>query len=274
MTSISSLQNTRIKQIIKLRNRRNRNKENLTIVEGVREIRQALNNNLLPSAAFVCPKLISEKDNVDIVSRLATLETCGSTIVYEITPEVYAKIAYRGESGGILLLLPYWPCLLNNLPIKEKALFAIVENAEKPGNVGAILRTAEAAGVDGVVICSSEDVASSDIFNPNVIRASLGTVFSLPVAVATTDETIQWLRNHQIQIIATMPDAEMRYTAVNMIQSTAIITGSEAFGLSKSWSTHADQTVTIPMQGSINSLNLSVSTALLVYEAIRQRGTL
>ncbi len=270
-TFISSLQNTRIKQVVKLRNRRYRDSANLTIVEGIREIKQALDNNIQPSAAFICPEIISDKQADDIASQLDTLANNNSVSIYEIPAEVYAKIAYRGESGGILLLLPYWHCQLKNLPIKKNAFIVIVENAEKPGNVGAILRTAEAAGVDGVIICSSGKVASTDIFNPNVIRASLGAIFSLPITMTTTNAAIAWLQKHNLQIVAATPEATKVYTAVNLTQPTAIVTGSEAHGLSNDWLINADQKVAIPMVGSIDSLNLSVSTALMLYETVRQR---
>ncbi len=271
-TFISSLQNARIKQVVKLRSRRYRDSENLTIVEGLREIKQALDNDILPSAAFICPEIISGKQADNIVSQLDALTNNKSISIYEIPAQAYAKIAYRSESGGILLLLPYWHCQLENLSIKRTAFIIVVENAEKPGNVGAILRTAEAAGVDGVIICSSGKVASTDIFNPNVIRASLGTIFSLPIAMTTTDAAIAWLKKHDLQIVAATPDATKVYTAVNLTQPTAIVTGSEAHGLSNAWLINADQKVIIPMVGSIDSLNLSVSTALMLYETVRQRN--
>jgi TrmH family RNA methyltransferase len=147
-----------------------------------------------------------------------------------------------------------------------------VENVEKPGNLGAILRTADAAGVDGVIVCS-DGTASTDLHNPNVIRASLGTLFSVPVAAATTCETIAWLQEHEIQIVVATPETESVYTAVDLQTSVALITGSEAFGLSQQWLAAADKQVRIPMHGTADSLNLATATALLLYEVVRQRSS-
>jgi TrmH family RNA methyltransferase len=145
----------------------------------------------------------------------------------------------------------------------------VVEAAEKPGNVGAILRTADAAGVQGVIVCGG-----ADLHNPNVVRASLGTIFTVPVAEATTAETLAWLHSHGVQIVATTPAATLRYTAADLTAPTAIVVGSEAEGLSAAWLDAADVCVYIPMHGEADSLNLSASTAILLYEVVRQRAGL
>jgi TrmH family RNA methyltransferase len=161
---------------------------------------------------------------------------------------------------------------LSNLPLSSLPFLAVVENVEKPGNLGAILRTAVAAGVDGVIVCS-DGTASTDLHNPNVILASLGTLFSVPVAAATTCETIAWLQEHEIQIVVATPETENVYTAVDLQTSVAFITGSEAFGLSQQWLVAADKQVRIPMHGTADSLNLATATALLLYEVVRQRSS-
>lgn len=269
--SISSLQNARVKQVVKLRTRRHRDAERLTAVEGVREIRQALDRGMVPIEAFYCPQIADPAETADSLRRLEQLAAGGDTTLLEVTPDVYAKIAYRGDSGGLLLIVAYWPCRLDDLPQPTAPFFAVVENVEKPGNFGALLRTADAAGVDGVIACTRAGSAGTDIFNPNVIRASLGAVFTVPVAVATTDETISWLNRRGVQIVAATPIATTRYTAVDMRGGTAVVVGSEADGLTSPWLKAAHRQVVIPMQGSVDSLNLSVSIALLLYEVVRQR---
>jgi TrmH family RNA methyltransferase len=185
----------------------------------------------------------------------------------EVSPDVFARIAVRGESGGILLVIPYTSLALTSLPLSKTPFLVVVEGAEKPGNVGAILRTADAAGVDGLILCSG----GTDLENPNVIRASLGTRFTVPVAEAPTADVIAWLRQHQISTVAATPDAPVRYTDVDLTTPVAIITGSEAQGLSDQWLKAADLRVSIPMFGAADSLNLATSTALMLYEVVRQR---
>jgi len=198
-----------------------------------------------------------------------------SISVFEVTMEIFAKIAYRGDSGGILLTIPYWHVALNQIPaINNKPFILVVENAEKPGNLGAILRTADAAGVDALIVCGTPDRVGTDVFNPNVIRASLGAAFSVPIIIEQTNHVIDWLQKQNIHILAATPDGNVCYTCVGMSNAIAIVMGSEAFGLSAPWLSKADYRVVIPMHGVVDSLNLSVSTALLLYEVVRQRGSL
>jgi len=265
---ITSLQNGRIKHVIKLNQRRYRVAARLTVVEGVREVSRALQHGVVPQEAFVCPELLTAEADT-AVSHLHTLAQQNHTQLYEVTTAVFGKMAYRGDSGGLLITIPYLDTALDNLVLSTVPLLVVIEGAEKPGNVGAILRTADGAGVDGVIL--SSDGPSTDLHNPNVIRASLGTLFSVGTAVAANAELITWLRQKDIQIVAAVPDAEVLYTAVNLARPTAIIVGSEAFGLSDTWLAAAQQQVRIPMQGTADSLNLSISVAILVYEAIRQR---
>ena len=266
---ITSLQNGRIKHIVKLSNRRQRDVAQQTVVEGVREVSCALQQSILPDEVYFCPELLTNEAH-DLLGQLRQVEQQGQTQLFEITPEIFAKIAYRGDSGGLLLVIPYLKQTLSDLTLSQLPFLAVIENVEKPGNLGAILRTADAAGVDGVIVCS-DGTASTDLHNPNVIRASLGTLFSVPVATATTSTTINWLREQAVQIVVASPEAEQVYTAVNLQAPVALVTGSEAFGLSQQWLTAADERVHIPMRGTADSLNLATATALLLYEVVRQR---
>ncbi len=266
---ISSLQNGRIKHVVKLNQRRYRDAQQLTVVEGVREVSQALASDIVPREAFLCPELLPAEAET-AVSCLQSLAQENRTHLFEVTTAVFAKIAYRGDSGGLLLTIPYLPANLDSLPHSTNPLFAIIEGAEKPGNLGAVLRTADGAGIDGVIL--SSDGPSTDLHNPNVIRASLGALFTVPVAAANNASICHWLDQHRIQIVAATPDAAQLYTAVDFSQPTAIIAGSEAQGLSPFWLSNANKQVRIPMHGSVDSLNLSISVALLLYEALRQRS--
>ena len=268
---ITSLQNGRVKQIVKLNQRRQRDAVQQTIVEGVREVSRALQQGIVPHEAYLCPELLTAETR-EATTHLAQLAQRGDTQLFEVTPDVFAKIAYRGDSGGLLMVIPYLKQSLNDLPLGQTPFLAVVENVEKPGNLGAILRTADAAGVDGVIVCS-DGTASTDLHNPNVIRASLGTLFSVPIAAATTRETIAWLQACDIQIVVATPEAKRVYTAVNLHNPVALITGSEAYGLSQQWLAAATEQVHIPMHGMADSLNLATATALLLYEVVRQRNS-
>jgi len=267
---ISSFQNRQIKNVVKLRQRRYRDSQCLTAVEGIREIRLALQNKIIPREAYVCPPLVDAEAD-DILTVLRQLDKNGSTRLFEVTPELFSKIAYRGESGGLLLVIPYFRFELEDFPLGRPPFLAVIEDVEKPGNLGAILRTSSAAGVDGVIVTTHQIGGGTDFHNPNVIRASLGAIFSVPVATASSDEAIQWLRRKGIGIVATTPGANKAYTAVDMTRGVALVMGSEAYGLSEGWLTAADEQVSIPMKGAVDSLNLAVSTALILYEVVRQR---
>jgi RNA methyltransferase, TrmH family len=272
VTQITSLQNARVKQVVKLSNRRYRDAERLTVVEGVREASRAWQQGIEPDAVYLCPPLLDSALAQQMAWELRSGYENGRFPLFEVTPEVFAKMAYRGQSGGILLVIPYLPLSLDRLPLSPYPFLTVVEGAEKPGNVGAILRTADAAGVDGVVVTHTDEVTGTDLHNPNVIRASLGTLFTVPVAATTTAQLIAWLQARAVQIVAATPVGEQLYTAVDLTGPTAIITGSEAHGLSPDWLAVANIQVTIPMHGQADSLNLATATALLLYEVVRQRG--
>ncbi len=270
--AITSPQNARIKELNKLSKRRVRDERRVTVVEGIREVARALACGVKPVEAYVCSELASTSEAATLVAQLRQMDADRALRLYELTPDVYARIAYREASGGLLIVIPYLEQTLNALPLSRSPFVAVIEGVEKPGNLGAILRTADGAGVDGVIVCTAEGQASTDIHNPNTIRASLGTLFNVPMVEASTAQTTRWLHEAQIRIIATTPHATKCYTDIDFTGPTAVVMGSEATGLSKSWLNAADEQVIIPMSGIADSLNLSIATALLLYEVVRQRS--
>ncbi|MCP4416793.1 MAG: RNA methyltransferase [Chloroflexi bacterium] len=270
-TLLTSLQNGRIKNILKLHNRRQRDAQQMTVVEGVREAERALHCGIIPQEAYICPDLITTEAATAVWQQLQSLEKEGQLILFTITPELYVKAAYRGQSGGILLVIPYLTHSLKILSLESSPLLLIIDGGEKPGNLGAILRTADAAGVDAVIVTVQPDGGGTDIHNPNVVRASLGALFSLPVIVAEQVRLVKWLRQNRIQIAVLSPDGKRPYFNINLQGSLALVMGSEAFGVNQQWLDEADVQLQIPMQGIVDSLNLSVATAVVVFEAVRQR---
>ncbi|MCC6454787.1 MAG: RNA methyltransferase [Caldilineaceae bacterium] len=264
--AITSLQNSRVKDVIKLAKHSERDQRRVTVVEGIRECTHALAAGIVPVEAYLCPTLFDSEEQ-QFVQQLYRLEAEHRTLLMEVTPEVFAKIAYRGDSGGILLVIPYLNHQLSDFELSAPAFIAVIEGVEKPGNLGAILRTADAAGVQAVIVTAGV----TDIHNPNVIRASLGALFTLPVFESPFEATLAWLAARQIQIIAASPEATRSYTEIDYAPPTAIVMGSEAHGLGPGWRGAATALVKIPMFGAMDSLNLSTSTALLLYEVIRQR---
>ena len=265
---ISSLQNPKIKEIARYRKRGYRDQRRMTVVEGCRELGHALDAGITPDSVFICNELVDGTCTL-LLDRLHEMAANRATALLEVTPEVFAKIAYRETTGGILAVIPYVNIELGHMPVTHDSLYLIVETPEKPGNLGALLRTADAAGFDAVIVCGQ----GTDLHNPNVIRASLGAVFTVPVCTATTVDTIAWTKTNGYQSIAATPYAEHDYYRIQMQDRTAIVVGSEADGLSDDWLSKASVRVRIPMYGRVDSLNLSTSAAILMYEAVRQRNS-
>lgn len=270
---ITSTANPRIKNVVRLSaSRRHRNRLGLTLVEGAREVRRCLDAGVTPKEIYICRELAGT-GAPDLLARLEGEEAAPASPRFYVSPQVFAKMAVRGESGGLLLVIPYLPTGLESLRLSANPFLAVVEGAEKPGNLGAILRTADAAGVDGLLVAFDPGQGvGTDLHNPNVIRASLGARFTVPCAAAPSQRLIPWLRARGIQIVAAGPQAPTIYTQVDLTGPVAIVTGSEAHGLSQIWWEAADLRVRIPMFGVVDSLNLAASTALLLYEVVRQRG--
>jgi len=182
--------------------------------------------------------------------------------------DVFKKMAYREHPDGLLAVAQVKPLALSEIKLSENPLVIILESLEKPGNIGAILRSAESAGADAVIITESK----TDIYNPNVIRSSLGTIFSNQIALTTNQELTNWLKKNKIKTVAAHPHADIAYTKADLSKNIAIIIGTEDLGLSEYWLTNADEKIIIPMKGKIDSLNASASLAIILFEAIRQRN--
>ena len=264
MTSvpITSLTNPRIKAAVRLRDRREREETGLTVVDGAREILRALDAGVRFETTYVAPDVVRSPDAVEVVDRLGRRET-----TIEVSPAVLAKIAFGDRSDGVVAVVEPPRIALDDLALPDEPLVVVVEAVEKPGNLGAIMRSADGAGVAAVVAVDPR----TDVFNPNTIRASLGTIFALPVVTADAAAARGWMAKHRIGPVAAVVDAPRRYTAADLRGAVAIVLGSEADGLSRAWRDEDLVAVSIPMAGIADSLNVSVAAAILLYEAVRQR---
>lgn len=260
---ITSAQNPKIKNLAHLQKARERKAQNVFIVEGEKEYCRAIEYNYQFSAIFVCFDLIPE-------SRFKTISSgVNSNVeIFPISKEIYEKIAYREGSGGVVALARPKSHGLNDLKLPDKPLLLVLEAVEKPGNLGALLRTADAAGIDAVVVCDPQ----TDIYNPNVVRSSIGCLFSVPLAVCNSSEAIPWMKSRNISIYCTYLKAAVPYTEVDFRKASAIVMGTEADGITNRWVEAASQNIIIPMRGSADSMNVSTSAAVVVFEACRQRG--
>ena len=252
---ITSKSNPKIKNVVKLQKSSERREQNRIIIEGRREIERAVACGFIVDTLFVCNDILKESVNIE------------ANYIEEVTLEVFEKIAYREGSDGLLAVaIPKYADLKSFKP-KKNPLIIVLETVEKPGNLGAIMRTADAAGVDAVIIADPR----TDLYNPNAIRASIGTIFSVPLFACSSEECINWLRENEIKIYCTYLKASIDYLEADFRQGSAIVMGTEATGISDIWVDAADQNLIIPMNGIADSLNVSVTTAIVVFEAIRQR---
>lgn len=263
VAGIDSPQNPRIQAAVALRHRRDRLASGLTIVDGARECRRALGARAEVEAAFICPTLLR---SADAAAAVAALRARGEDAV-EVSERAFAKLAFGDRADGLVLVVRIPPTALDDLDAGEDPLVLVTEDVEKPGNLGAILRTADAAGCRAVIA-----IGGTDLFNPNVIRASLGTVFSVPLAAATAEAALTWLRSRGVRIVAARVDAERVYSDADLRGPLALVLGSEALGLSSAWSAPDIEGVRLPMLGVADSLNVSATAAVLAYEARRQRS--
>ena len=252
---ITSVQNARIKHVVALQQKSSlRREEGLFVVEGQREIEHCIACGYEIVELFVLDGLDVERDH------------------FVVTPQVYEKMAYRGSTEGVIAVAKCKDHTLSTinyqLSTKNNPLVVVLESVEKPGNLGAILRTAEAAGIDALIVCDP----LTDLYNPNVIRASIGGVFSVPTVVCNSNECIAFLKEHQIRILTAQLQDSYEYYDYDMRHATAIVMGTESTGLTNIWREAADAHIRIPMLGRLDSLNVSVSAAILMYEAVRQRN--
>jgi len=257
---ITSTQNPKIKSLLSLEKPRERRKQQLFIVEGVKEVRMALEAGYRIGNIFYCEEILNKSESADLLSN--------DKLLIPVSKEVFDKIAIRETTGGILAVAEQKPHRLEEIRLSKNPLILVLEAVEKPGNLGAILRTADAAGVDAVIICDPQ----TDFYNPNVIRSSVGCIFTTQIASATSEETIAWLTKHSIKIFCTYLKASTPYHKTDFTQPAAIVMGTEATGLSESWVKNSTANIIIPMLGKIDSMNVSNAAAVVVFEAMRQRG--
>ncbi len=256
---ISSTSNPKIKWVKSLHKNSTRRSENVFLVEGAKEISIALDGGYEPHSFFICPELYGK---VELGSQSLDLRD-----VYTISKDVYEKIAYRGNSDGLLGVFHAQEKTLERLNLSENPFLLVVESVEKPGNLGAIIRTADGAGADGIIVCNEK----TDIFNPNVIRSSVGTVFTKQVIAAKNEDVFDFLEKHEITAYgAILSDTSVHYSDVDLTAPSAIILGTEHEGLSEFWKERT-QPIIIPMNGINDSLNVSNAAAILAYEVVRQR---
>lgn len=262
---ITSTQNPKIKSAIKLQDRRERDETGLFLIEGYRELKRAIDSGVVQfEAIFACPEFYLGTNEDALIAHVdAKIFTCSK--------EVFAKLSYRDRPDGLVAVARQMRRTLTSLfPIineKKNPFLLIAEAIEKPGNLGTILRSSDAVGIDGVIVCDR----CTDIYNPNVVRASVGTLFTIPVVEATSAETLIWLQEKKIQVVAATPSAPQEFTEANLSGPVAIVVGTEQIGLSELWMHAADVRVSIPMKGIADSLNVATATTLLLYEVLRQR---
>jgi TrmH family RNA methyltransferase len=262
--TLTSLANPKVKHAIRLRQRSHRDEAGQMLIEGYRECRRALDNGYRPQMLVYCEDLwLKHLNEPELVQRCGVL----GAEVYACTAPVFEKMAYRERPDGLLMIGPHLNKTLADLRLPENALLVVAEAIEKPGNLGTILRSADAAGVHAVIICDR----CTDIHNPNVVRASTGTLFSVPVVEADSDEALVFLRERGFCILATTPHTEHLHSGVPLTGNVAIAVGTEQYGLSEKWMSAADLRVRIPMFGLADSLNVASATTILLFEAVRQR---
>ena len=296
---ITSLQNPKIKKALSLYKKNVRDETGLFLIEGYRELLRAVEGNVQIESFFFCPEFFLGENETSLIEKIKTKIKSKSKIktkiekrddtdrdtynddnqseqIYECRKEVFQKLSYRDRPDGLIAVAFQNPLNLQDLkklltPSKNSSkepFLVVAESIEKPGNLGTILRSADGAKVDALILCDER----TDLYNPNVVRASVGTLFTLPVISASSSETMKFLKAEKIQITATSPASAQRYTEADLKQSLAVIVGSEQLGLSQRWLKAADLTLKIPMLGAADSLNVASATTLMLYEVLRQRN--
>ncbi len=262
---ISSLANPKVKRLVKLaKDAKFRQEENIILIDGCREIEEAIKNSWKIDDFYFCEKFIDEK-NRKIFNELKKK----ALNIFSLSPQAFEKISYKKNPDGFLVLTRSKLQKLADLKLKKNPLILVLESVEKPGNLGAIIRTAYASGVDLIILNDQK----TDLYSPNVIRSSTGFIFSMPLVLSSIPETITWLKKEKIKILTTSILASKSHFDINYKVGTAVVFGTEAFGLSNLWLESDNEQIKIPMIEGVDSLNVSVSVAIIVYEAIRQRKT-
>lgn len=261
MKQITSAQNPFIKSLVLLQEKAKARKQSGTfLIEGLREMELAIKGNYILETILFFPELVSE---TEIRKRIPN-----SVELIEISKEVYQKLAYRDTTEGIIAVAQTKSLSLEDLKLLENPLIVVMEAIEKPGNIGAMLRTCDAAKVDAVIIANPK----TDLYNPNIVRSSVGCLFTNQIATASTEEAISFLQKNHINFYSATLQNSTAYHTQNYTTPTALVVGTEATGLSQAWRDQATQNIIIPMQGAIDSMNVSVAAAILIFEAKRQRG--
>ena len=267
MEQITSLQNPKIKQLLLLQQKSSeRRKTGLFVVEGQQELQHCMEAGYEVDTVFYCPALISQGDSPSVLAAHGDIPRVKC---FEVSREVYEKVAYRGSTEGVIAEVRTRSLQLDDLKLGEHPLIVVLESVEKPGNLGAILRSADASGVDAVVVCDP----LTDLYNPNLIRSSVGAAFTVPCVACRSEECIAFLKQRGIKILTAQLQDSHLYYDTDMTCGTAIVMGTEHSGLTPQWRQAADSHIRIPMQGRVDSLNVSVSAAILMFEAVRQRLT-
>jgi TrmH family RNA methyltransferase len=257
---ITSKDNPHVKEAVALRERRERDRSSLFLIEGYRELKRAVDAKRKIDRLFYCPAFFLGEN------EQALLDRSGGALI-ECSKEVFAKISYRDRPDGLLAIAPQLHLSLQDLKLSKNPFLLIAERIEKPGNLGTILRSSDAVGVDAVIVSDP----TTDIHNPNVVRASVGTLFTVPVIEAEGEEVLRFLKEQKISICSATPKAKLDYTEAGLSGPIAIAVGAEQIGLSQKWLDEADIQVSIPMLGVADSLNVASATTLLLYEVLRQR---
>lgn len=261
--AITSKQNPRIKELVKLRDRRARDKAGVFLIEGYREIVRAVEKNIEITEFYYSPDWFLGENEPALIEKIKAR----GTQVFEVSKDVFTKFTYRDRPDGLLAVAKQWHKRLDDLKLSDRPFMLVVEAIEKPGNLGTVLRSADGAGVDAVIVCDQV----TDIFNPNVVRSSTGVLFSVPLVVSDSKTVLDWLKSKGVKVVATTPDTDQIYTKVDLTGPIAIVMGSEQYGLTDFWLKNCDIPVRIPMHGQADSLNVAMATGLVVYEAERQR---
>lgn len=257
MEILTSAQNPKIRLLQELQQKSSeRRKHGLFVVEGRRELERCINKGYQVDTLFWCPEIYGAEEPRVAGARM-----------FQVSADIYNKVAYRGGTEGVIAEVVTQQHTLDSLKLQQSPLVVVLESVEKPGNVGAVLRTADAANVDAVIVCDP----LTDLYNPNLIRASVGAFFSVPCVACTSEECIKWLKDNRIRILTAQLQDSCFYYETDMNLPTAIVMGTEATGLTDQWREAADEHIKIPMLGICDSLNVSVSAAILMFEAVRQR---
>lgn len=261
---LESLQNSRVKNAVRLNTARERAAQQKTLVEGYRPLLRAVENGYPLEEVYFCPALFLGENEPALLERAAQ---AGAALI-EVTEAPLRKMTTRNRPEGLLALAPIIRHPLEGHDPGARGFYLIVEHIERPGNLGTIFRSADAAGVEGLIICDPQ----TDVFNPEVIRASIGTVFTVPLFEASSVSALAWCRRHGLRTLAATPHTPLNYTEADLTAAIAIVVGAEKVGLSEMWLAQADLHVRIPMFGQADSLNVATATTLLLYEVVRQRG--